>query len=308
MPIQRAQFNHATDRLALAAGDQVTLWQLPPGPQPTLTIACEDTARYLEFSRDDRRLAIACQSFGRVHERAAHIHDTKTGRELLPPLRHGDGVLYAGFSPNGHTILSAGEDHQARLWDATTGQLLLQLEHPDQVLSARFSPDGRWIATVCRDKQARVWDAEMGEPITPPLPQPWTAAAVWFAADSRALVAQRVSGQTVLWPLPRELRPSTELLVHARMLSGREVPHAGPIVAQSRDSLLGEWRRLRPDSVSEFSSLWDRVMDWHLYHAESSESQKLWNAAVFHWIRLTTLDPQNPSYAERLAHARARLD
>jgi WD40 repeat protein len=306
--VQFARFNHASDRLAIASEKRVTLWDLPPGPEPRLILDVEDVARYVAFSPDDRRMVIACHSDGRLEGRSAHVYDTATGRELLPPLRHGDGVLHAEFSPDGRKILTAGEDYQARIWDSSNGQLLVRLDHPDQVLSARFSHDSRWIATVCRDERTRVWEVETGEPITPPLQQPWPAATAWFVDDTDFLVTRRRSGETIFWPLTRDPRPLKDLIIFARKLSGRQVPHTEHIWSESRQSLLEEWKRIQAESLPHLSASGGRAVEWHHYHAELSEAQQSWHAAVFHWTRLTSLEPHNPGWSERLDAARTRAD
>jgi WD40 repeat protein len=301
--VQFARFTHASDRLAIASGKRITIWDLPPGPEPRLTLDVEDVARSVAFSPDDRRMVIACHSDGRLEGRAAHVYDTATRRELLPPLRHGDGVLHAEFSPDGRKILTAGEDYQAQIWDSSNGQLLLRLDHPDQVLSARFSPDSRWIATVCRDERTRVWEVETGEPITPPLQQPWPAATAWFVDDADFVVTQRRNGETILWPLTRDPRPLVNLIIFARKLSGRQVPHTEHIWSESRESFLGEWRRVQAESLPALSPSVGRTVEWHHYHAGLSEAQQNWHAAVFHWTRLTSLEPHNPVWSERLDQA-----
>ncbi len=295
-PIQCVEFNHAGDRMAIAGGAQVTLWDVPPRAEPRFDIECEDTAAHVAFSWDDRRLIIACESEGTVEERAAHVHDSESGKELLPPLRHGDGVLFAEFAPNGRTILTAGEDCQARLWDAKTGKYLLQLDHPNQVYSARFSSDSRWVVTVCRDKKTRVWDAEMAEPITPPFEQPWYAFDGWFLDGANGIVTQRSDGENVVWQLPRESRPLPELITIARMLSGRQVLQADQISAQPREALLAAWKQLMANRPGNSSSSWQNILEWHRHEAETSEANQMWRAAEFHWTRYLSPCPA-PQFA-----------
>ena len=68
--------------------------------------------------------------------------------------------------PDGARIVTASEDHTARLWDATTGMKITALRgHEDAVLSASFSPDGTRIVTASNDHTARLWDATTGHEI-----------------------------------------------------------------------------------------------------------------------------------------------
>lgn len=57
-------------------------------------------------------------------------------------LRHSDSVVSDVFSRDGHTILTASNDHTARLWDVSMGLELRQFSgHSDAVSFAVFSPD-----------------------------------------------------------------------------------------------------------------------------------------------------------------------
>lgn len=77
---------------------------------------------------------------------------------------HTDRVRYASFSPDGKTVVTAGGDHTARLWDATTGKELLQFKgHDDAVECAIFSPDGKSVLTTSWDKTLRLWDVATGK-------------------------------------------------------------------------------------------------------------------------------------------------
>jgi len=85
------------------------------------------------------------------------------------------------LSPDGRTVLTAGEDDQARLWDAATGQSIGHpLKHPG-VSTVAFSPDSRLVLTAGGDGTARLWDVETGISLGDPSPTrepsgPWVSA------------------------------------------------------------------------------------------------------------------------------------
>ena len=60
-------------------------------------------------------------------------------------------------------MLTASEDHTARLWDAATGAELAVLRgHENSVWSAVFDPSGARVLTASDDHTARLWDAATG--------------------------------------------------------------------------------------------------------------------------------------------------
>lgn len=103
---------------------------------------------------------------------------------------HSEEVRSATFSPDGRRILSSGNDHVIRLWDAASGAHLNTLEgHTDCVYNAAFSPDGQQIASVAQDNTVRLWDAVNGAHLK----------TLEFRSSSHHHVAFSPNGQRILY-------------------------------------------------------------------------------------------------------------
>jgi WD40 repeat protein len=77
---------------------------------------------------------------------------------------HRDRVLSVAFSPDGSLLATASKDHDARIWDAATGESLFRLAHSSKVRDVAFSPDGRWVVTA--SGRAAIWDTRDGGLVT----------------------------------------------------------------------------------------------------------------------------------------------
>jgi WD40 repeat protein len=78
--------------------------------------------------------------------------------EPLELIGHTGRVMSVAFSPDGHLLASASQDHSIILWDVATGQALRTLTtHYGAVNSIVFSPDGRMLASASSDGTVHVW-------------------------------------------------------------------------------------------------------------------------------------------------------
>jgi WD40 repeat protein/serine/threonine protein kinase len=113
------------------------------------------------------------------------------------------------FRPDGKTILSAGLDTTALLWDADTGGLLGPLlRHPTGFRSAAFSRDGRTILTACRDRTARLWDAATGLPLGPPLRHQGGVNAAAISPHGTIVVTVSEDRTARVWDVAAEWLPA----------------------------------------------------------------------------------------------------
>jgi WD40 repeat protein len=80
---------------------------------------------------------------------------------------HAAGLLSAVFSPRGQAILTASQDHTARMWDAHDGKLLNTYAEGHRFLTANaaFFDDNRYLLTAAMDNTVRKWDMASGAQI-----------------------------------------------------------------------------------------------------------------------------------------------
>jgi len=109
-------------------------------------------------------------------------------------------VRKASFSPDGKLIVTASNDHTARLWDAASGQTLLILSgHTAEVTDAVFSPDGKMILTGSADKTARLWEASTGEDLRRFEGHTDEVEKVLFSPDGKYIVTASYDGTARVW-------------------------------------------------------------------------------------------------------------
>jgi eukaryotic-like serine/threonine-protein kinase len=182
-------------KAVLSVSDTGTLIMTDEGCRPLFPairqeIGVESRSHWVRFSPDSRRFVSKARW-------TVRIWDADTGRPLTAPLRHGNPVESADFSPDAERLATAASDRSARIWDVKTGELVFPpITHDQPATDVTFSPDGAQLAIAWMDSVELV-DSRTGRSEAGPVPCRACSAA--FSPDGRFLLTSY--GNANLWDL-----------------------------------------------------------------------------------------------------------
>ena len=149
-------------------------------------------------------------------QRRPHRADLGPARQrCLPfPARPFRARRVGRVQPDGKSVLTAGDDGLAQIFDTQTGTTVAQLRgHGNGLVAATFSPDGRAVATAGEDGTVRLWDTGVLRPTTSPVVKLGAAGTVCRGAGRR-----------------RAGPAARRLLLHQELLSADSYVPGGTIV------------------------------------------------------------------------------
>jgi WD40 repeat protein len=130
---------------------------------------------------------------GPAREAMVHFILDQTLKAPVQPIR---GLAFGGDPP---TLAALGDDGNARVWNAVTGELLKTIalaDRPKSVSCMAFSPDGKWIVVGEDFTRAEIFtgkiellDAVRGQVVRALATHHWEVESVAFSQDGRWLAS-----------------------------------------------------------------------------------------------------------------------
>ena len=188
-------------------------------------------------------LKFAIGAYRRTPTREAREAVSNASAQLLAQLEgHVRWVTNAVFSPDGQSIVTASDDHTARIWSTATGRLLAKLEgHTSRVNSVAFSPDSHWIVTASDDHTARIWNAAAGKLLATLEGHSEAVNSVTFSPDATRIVTASDDRSIRIWNAVTG-QPLDELEGHSRRVNCAVFsPDSQRIVTASDDQTAQIW-------------------------------------------------------------------
>jgi WD40 repeat protein len=220
--------NDGAQLLTVGDDGMLRLWDTDSWQEIRAMQAHEGIISEVDVSPDGRMIATASRN-----DITPKVWDADTWEQLFSLEGHvselqdtgfvSQGVWAVQFSPDGQRLTTAADDHTARIWDVTNGDLLLTLSghgkddyadlvDGDMVTRILFSPDGKLVATAGGDGTVRVWDAADGQMLLTLVGDPEEARhfSLAFSPDGRRLAAGGWSHTIEMWQLPDDPWSATD--------------------------------------------------------------------------------------------------
>jgi len=100
-----------------------------------------------------------------------HIWDTRTGEEVVSPIKSSDGAVDSvAFASDGQHLASGTDKGVVSIWNVVTGQLYLQRPqaHTAGIGFLTFSPGRRIVASRCWNRVVGLWNMETSQIVSAP--------------------------------------------------------------------------------------------------------------------------------------------
>ncbi len=167
--------------------------------------------------------------------------------EVLPldainPKGHSRDVTAVAFTPDGKTLVSAGADGLAKIWDVANGSVRADLAgHQHDVLCLAISPDGKTVATGGEDMTIRLWATSDGASLGVLSGHSGGVAALAFARDGKMLASGSLDATVRLWDISSH-GVSRMLEGHVAAVQGvAYAPDGKSLATASRDGKIKLW-------------------------------------------------------------------
>jgi WD40 repeat protein len=212
-------------------------------------------------------------------------------RQLLAtaPLRilrgHEDTVWDAAFSPDGKYVVTASDDHTARVWDALTGQAVAVLRGHEDSGSAAFSPDGKYVVMNDGDHTARVWEALTGQAVAVLRGHEDAVTSAVFSPDGKYIVTASWDKTALVW---EALTGQAVAVLHGHedwVTSAAFSPDGKYVVTDSRDNTARVWDALTGQAVAVLRGPTGQVNSVafspdgkYIVTANSDQTARVWDA------------------------------
>ena len=150
-------------------------------------------SKFVAFSRDGRRLAVAWMD-------DAVVYDLASYQEIRRFHGHSSTLSDLAFAPGQDFLATVGHDRRLRLWNPlSAAEKYSVAAHRDWVRAVAFSPDGWSLATAGDDGIVRLWHTESGQLLLEMADEGENVVQLQYCPTGRRLACRTANGRIVIY-------------------------------------------------------------------------------------------------------------
>lgn len=119
--------------------------------------------------------------------------------KTLYAFTHQDRVLSTDISHSGNYAITGSEDHTAKLWELTTGELKFSWQHQNKLSTVAISHDDKFALTNAALSQIRLWKLSTGKLYKKIGPKLITLSSAEFSSNNKLLLLGHTTRRIDLW-------------------------------------------------------------------------------------------------------------
>jgi WD40 repeat protein len=241
---QALAFSFHGDRVAVASGDDVTVWSTTT--RKRVAVLTHPGARGSKAYPHDVAFDKGGARVITAEDGAVYVWQLATGKLLMTVQAARRRLTTAAFNPDGKTFATSGEDGIVRIWRLSTRRQTAVLRgHLGPVQSLSFSPNGKLLVSVSDDGSARVWEPTHERTVAVLRGHQKTVWSATFDRTGRFVVTTGEDETTRVW------EPASDPLIASlgRSVVGVGFTHDGRHVLTA--SLSGAIRRWDPTTMRD---------------------------------------------------------
>lgn len=214
---------------------QLQLWNPNDGTKPLQTLALQGTIGQLQWSADNRRLAVVSGKTVTI------CGPTPTG--IQPPVELTiwqqfeceAPVQRVSFSQDGRLLLTALANGRVDEWACASPEPRRQFQHGGAVYGLAVSATGTLVVSCSADQTVRVWDNLTGQQRFSLTGHQGAVHAVTLSADEAFAVSSGADGTLRLWDIPGGRQLKQVISFDQTMYSVALHPSGGLLAAAGAD-------------------------------------------------------------------------
>lgn len=166
----------------ISDGTLLSVWSLPD----IFSVSISPDGQYALVGLADKAIYLALQH----------------GKTLYA-FKHDDIVVTTDLSDSGSYAITGSEDHTAKLWDLTTGELKHTWQHDNKLATVAISHDDKYVLTNAALSLTRLWKVSKGKLHKQIGPKRVTLSSASFSDNNKYLLLGHISQRIELWSVRR---------------------------------------------------------------------------------------------------------